>query len=227
MHTLNDMARPALLLLSGTLLAALAVACASADGDDDERTRFDGTEAADAGAATDAATATTPTETSKPAPPAQAKSDAGASKDAGAPVEQKSETTCREPKDLGMLAGDDGNASTSTQGKCSEWVRVRLVETYQGVFRGPMRLTATLVSPQAEDFDLVVYLNKDSDVLECNAATEKSELPGNRSDVVKLQWGEEYTANSSDDSRTASIEVRNKKPGCAASPWTLLLQGNY
>jgi hypothetical protein len=90
-----------------------------------------------------------------------------------------------------------------------------------------MKLTATLMSPDKEDFDLFVYVNASTDTLQCETPSGTSELPAGRSDVVRAEWGERYTANSSDDSRTVSVEVRKKGGGCGAHPWALLLQGNY
>lgn len=154
--------------------------------------------------------------------------DSGASEgDSGTPEPPGPTTTCRQPRDLGAIAGDDGTASVTAQGRCGEWLRIRVTESYTGIVAGPMRLTATLVSGGSDDFDLVAYMNKDTDLLECTTATDQSELPAGRSDVVKLLWGEEYTANSGDDSRTISLQVKGVGTDCGTQPWTLLLQGNY
>jgi hypothetical protein len=135
-------------------------------------------------------------------------------------------SACRTARDLGAISGDTGTPSVSAQGTCSEWLRVRVTENWSGPTAGPMKLTATLISPDKEDFDVAVYVNAATDVLECSTLTEKSELPTG-SDIVKSQWGEQYTFNNGDDARTVSIEVKKKTGGCAKQPWALLLQGNY
>jgi hypothetical protein len=135
--------------------------------------------------------------------------------------------TCTTARDLGAISGDTGTASVTAQGTCSDWVRLRVTENDGGPFAATMKLTATLISPDKEDFDLFVHVNADSDVVECATVTGKSELPAGRSDIVKAEWGEQYVGNYSDDSRTVSVEVRKKTGRCATQPWALLLQGNY
>lgn len=144
------------------------------------------------------------------------------------PVTPKTQTTCAAPRDLGVVAGDADGASVSTQGTCSEWLRIRVNETAtSSLLAGPMKLSATLVSPAAADYDLYLYVNKDADVVECTKEEGKSDLPANRSDILKLQWGEGWTANASDDQRPVSIEVRAKDPAnCGKGNWVLLLEGN-
>lgn len=135
-------------------------------------------------------------------------------------------TTCRSPRDLGAISGDTTSAAVRASGTCSQWLRVRVTENDTNPLGYPMTLRATLASPTGDDFDLYVYLNKDSDVLECSTPAASSQLPAARSDVVQLQWGEYWTANRSDDSRTVSIEVRHKSEGCAKVPWALIVEGN-
>jgi len=149
------------------------------------------------------------------------------SSDPATPTTTSSTRTCQTARDLGALSGDTGTPSVSAQGTCSDWLRVRVTEDWHGITPGTMKLTATLISPAREDFDVIVYLNPSADTLECSAAREKSELPTGRSDVAKASWGETLTFNRGDDSRTVSIEVKKKNGQCSSQPWSLLLQGHY
>jgi hypothetical protein len=136
-------------------------------------------------------------------------------------------TTCNKPHDLGSIAGDDDGSTVTAQGDCTEWVRIRALETKTGPLANPMKLTATLISPPGVDFNLYAYVDTDTDTLECTTVTEKSEAPASRSDVVHLQWGESWVANDSDDSRTVSLQIVAKDPAsCGKGTWALLLEGN-
>jgi hypothetical protein len=134
---------------------------------------------------------------------------------------------CSTARDLGTLSGDTGSAQIVANGNCNDWVKIRVTEDYNYPLPQAMRVTATLLSPNPDDFDLFAFVNEASDVRECSTVTGKSELPASRSDVVKLSWGEAYITNTSDDARTVSFEVRKKTPGCSMGQWSLVLQGNY
>jgi hypothetical protein len=207
------------------LLAALVLAsaaCTAEPDDGDAAGRFDD-QTASPPRTSDAPADVDPTPVAEPAP-AAAEDPKPAEPTEPEPATQ---TTCRAPRDLGALSGDTGAPSTTAQGTCDTWLRLRLTEDSTGPLAGAMKLTATLVSPAGEDFDLLVYANEATDVLECTTVNAKSELPAGRSDVVKADWGEWFTANNASDSRTVSIHVKRKAgAGCSAQPWTLLLQGN-
>jgi hypothetical protein len=205
----------------GILLSLFAFACSSAE--PDEEGRFDEQNKAPEVASPDAPPPAHPAP--GPGGPSAPGPDDGPP--AATPPNNGPKTTCRAPRDLGAISGDDGSASVSAQGSCSEWVRVRVTEDYQNAAGVPMKLTASLLSGEGTNFDLYVYENPDADTLECDTASGSSDQAGGQSDVVKAQWGEGTFANNSDDGRTVSIEVRNTAEGCAARPWTLLLQGNY
>ena len=162
-----------------------------------------------------------------PATPDSPAAPGAATPPADAPPATDPPRTCRAARDLGALSGDTGTTSVSAHGQCSDWLRVRVTEDWNGPTAGPMKMTATLISPDKEDFDVFVYLNTEADVLECAAVQGKSELPSGRSDIVKSQWGEQYTFNNASDARTVSVEVRKKSGTCANAAWALLLQGNY
>jgi hypothetical protein len=134
-------------------------------------------------------------------------------------------TTCQAPRDLGSIAGDIEGGSITARGTCAGWLRVRMTEESSSVLANPMRVTATLVSPDGADFDLRLYVNKQTDAVECSEISVESTLPGANTDVASLEWGEEYTGNEDDDSRTVMIEVVATSAACASQPWTLLVQG--
>jgi hypothetical protein len=145
------------------------------------------------------------------------------------PSQEKSATatTCQTPRDLGAIAGDADAPQRTERGTCSEWLRIRVTESNAGVWVAPMKLNLTLSSPPGADFDLHVYVNKDTDVLECTKEEVKSELPANRSDVAQVTWGESWSGNNTDDQRPVSIEVRAKDPAsCGKGEWVLILEGN-
>lgn len=165
----------------------------------------------------------------KASDPSPSDNDAGTSDDvdASSSVPDQPTTTCEDAHDLGAIAGDADGAQVSRRGTCSEWLRIQVNETNSLPLANPMRLKATLFSPPDVDFDLFVYVNKDQNSVECTKLADKSELPANRSDVVSLRWGEEYTGNNSDDQRPVSIEIRAKDPAsCGKDSWLLVVEGN-
>jgi hypothetical protein len=134
--------------------------------------------------------------------------------------------TCAAPTmTLASVSGDTGgNASAS--GYQSAWYQVRMTENDSGPFATPMSVTVQLTSPAATNYDLFLYINTGSDVIECttpNGSATKSGV----TQTERLQWGESGTfANGSDDSRTLSIEVRAPATGCASTAtWQLQITG--
>ena len=214
-------------LISSALLlclGAFATACMTENGDaGNEAGRFDDVvEGTPNGAPAEGDQADPP----KNEPAAPEATDGPGSPEEPPPPEAP-ERTCREPRDLGAISGDKGTPSVTAQGSCDDWIRVRVTEDWAGPTAGAMKVTATLISPESENFDLYAYVNTEADLLECTTVHSKSELPSGRSDILKLQWGEQYTANNSVDARTVSFQVKNKAGGCAKQSWTLLVQGNY
>ncbi|MFO0677649.1 MAG: hypothetical protein U0169_14030 [Polyangiaceae bacterium] len=159
----------------------------------------------------------------------------GSNDDGGAPAKDAGSASacgvvnnCRQGTSLGTLSGDDvtGQTTASRRGTKSEWFTVRMKETYEGVVAGPMKFSATLVSPSAANYDLYVYVDTNQDVVECSAVRKQSTNPTGDTDRVELTWGEEYTGNSGDDSRTVMIEVRHVEGACdAANTWSLVVEG--
>jgi len=198
------------------LLAFLGVAACAASTEPSPAGRFDGT---------------TPTDESDITRLDDAGSEPGSSEptgglDAGSKTTTNpTENSCTDARDLGSLSGDAAGSLTA-QGTCSEWLKVRVLETRAGAIAAAMKLKSTLVST-GMDFDLHVYVDASEDTVECTTETAKSENPIARSDTAEATWGEGWLVNGSDDSRTVSIEVRAKDPAsCGKGQWVLVLDGN-
>jgi hypothetical protein len=136
-------------------------------------------------------------------------------------------TTCQTAMDLGSVSGDTGNATVMTTGFRAGWYKVRVTEDDSSVFGVQLSFTVRLISPPAANYDVLVYINTGSDVIECAQASGTVTTTGTTDSIYTL-WGESGTfSNGSDDSRTVSIEVRAPTTGCSsASPWQLQVQGN-
>lgn len=203
------------------LLASALVACGSESEEFDDEGRFD-----------DEPTRTDDVVSKKPGKPKGGDAPApGAPEDSTPDAEEPGNTvatnTCETARDLGAIIGDAEGSTVTAQGSCSEWVRIRATEQRTGPLAAAMMVTATLVSPPGTNFDLRVLVNPEMDSVECSTESGRSDLPAGRSDIAKVQWGEGYLINGSDDSRPVSIEVRAKSPAdCGKGSWTLLIAGN-
>lgn len=216
------------------VLTAILAGCA-AEESGGERPEWAGTEPPKAPAASSPAPTTpapaAPTPVTVDTPETKPTQDSSKGQDeteeTPAPPKVTPPNTCQTAHDLGGIAGDDGDSTLSVQGSCTEWFRLRVQEKKTSVFSNPMAARLTLVSPSGKDFDLFVYMNTETDAVECTTQTTKSEEPGSRTDMASLSWGEAYTANSSDDSRTVNVLVKSKDGSCDANKtWSLVIQGN-
>lgn len=158
-----------------------------------------------------------PARVDAPAAPADASRvpvDAPAAVDAPAQSQCTSTATCATAMALGSVSGDTGNATVQASGYQSAWYQVRVTEDNSSAFAAPMNLTAQLASPAGTNYDLFLYVNTGSDVIECTTVSTSSTSTG-ATDVAHLTWGETGTfANGADDSRTVSIEVRPISGSC-------------
>lgn len=138
-----------------------------------------------------------------------------------------SNATCAGATALGTVSGDTGNATLTASGYQAAWYSVRVTENDSSPFATPMNLTVQLTSPQGTNYDLFLYINTASDVVECTTPAASSTSTGT-SDQAHLTWGETGTfANGSDDSRTVSIEVRPVSGPCVPSaPYQLVVTGD-
>ncbi len=159
-------------------------------------------------------------------------SDASALKDAApsidAPASQcPSSDTCAAAMMLGTVSGDSTTPKLTASGYRAAWYRVRVTEDNSSIGGLKLRVAAKLTSPAAVDFDVLVYVNAGSDVIECATTTGTTTTSGNL-DTVKAEWGEGTISNGSDDGRNVSIEVRPKSGQCMpAYAWQLEVEGNW
>jgi hypothetical protein len=128
-----------------------------------------------------------------------------------------SSATCSGAMDLGSVSGDTGNASVTGSGYQSAWYRVRVTEDDSSPFGVQLAATVQLTSPPGTNYDVYVYLNTGSDVVECTSVAASGTSTGT-TDQARVTWGESGTfSNGNDDSRNLSIEVRPVSGPCSAS----------
>ena len=151
--------------------------------------------------------------------------DAGAL-EAGAPPPEAPKNTCSTAREVGTVAGDGPSAPVTAEGRCSEYVRVRVTESSTSALGAAMRLSLTL-SPAGHDFDLYAFLDAQRDQLACSAPYARSETNGLSPETISLQWGEGSVANGNDDGRWVVVAVTSAQGPCPPSAsWTLSATGN-
>jgi len=164
------------------------------------------------------------------APPIEPPVDAPVTPDVmiDAPVDQcPSAATCQAAPSIGSVSGDTGNAKLTASGYQSAWFRVRVTEDDSDVPGLTLRVGATLTSPPGVDYDVFVYVNEGSDVVECTTTVGTTTTNGTVNQN-HAEWGEGLIPNGSDDSRDVSIEVRPISGACnPATPWQLEIEGNW
>jgi len=135
-------------------------------------------------------------------------------------------STCQTAMDLGSVSGDTGAVMRSASGYQSAWYKVRVTEDDSDVFGIKLSATIRLTSPAASNYDVFVYVNTGSDVIECTTSSGTLTTSGT-ADSVYVIWGEGSISNGNDDGRTVSIEVRPISGACVpAEPWQLVVTGN-
>lgn len=138
-----------------------------------------------------------------------------------------SAATCQTATMLGTVSGDTGNMRLTAMGHQSAWYRVRVSEDDSDIAGFKLRVAARLTSPPGVDFDVFVYLNAGSDVLEC-ATTVGTTTTNGAVNQVRAEWGEGTFSNGSSDDRNVSIEIRPVSGTCApTSMWQLEVEGNW
>ncbi|MGE5182490.1 MAG: hypothetical protein ACM31C_10530 [Acidobacteriota bacterium] len=146
--------------------------------------------------------------------------------DAPATMSCTSSATCQGAKALGSISGDTGSGMVSANGFQSAWLRVRVTEDDSSVIGNDLSVTATLTLPAGEQFDVLLYVNSGSDVVECTTSSGTATKTGN-TEQLRITWGEGSVANGSDDSRDVSVEIRPTSTACSpSSMWQLVVQGN-
>jgi hypothetical protein len=138
-----------------------------------------------------------------------------------------SAATCQTAILLGETSGDTGNTRFNTSGFQSAWFRVRVTENDEDFPGLSLRFGAKLTSPASNDYDVFVYVNTGSDVVECSTTTGTTTTNGTVNENL-AEWGEGTIPNGSDDDRTVSVEIRPIGTNCqATAPWQLEVQGNW
>jgi hypothetical protein len=135
---------------------------------------------------------------------------------------------CQAAMMLGTVSGDSGNLKLPASGYQGAWYRVRVTEDVGGAGGVSLRVAAKLTSPATPMFDVFVYVNTGSDVIECSTTTGTVSTTG-ATKQVRAEWGEGGIANGSEDGRNVSIEVRPlASTGCSsAAMWQLEVEGNW
>ncbi len=137
-----------------------------------------------------------------------------------------SAATCATALDLGAVSGDTGADMQLASGYQAAWYKVRVTENDSSAFGTKLQVTVTLTSPASASYDLFVYLDTGSDVLECATANGAATVSGT-TQTRSIRWGEGTFSNGVDDSRTASIEIRPRGTSCSpVAPWSLTVKGD-
>jgi hypothetical protein len=131
--------------------------------------------------------------------------------------------TCETARGFGQVIGDAAGNPAMTEGRCAEWVRVRVVEQDDGWFGTAVKLKATLTPPAGGSFDLAAFVNVDADLAECRTPTGSSRAANGGAVEIDLGWGEGFLANSVDDSRTLTLQIRSTTGQCSEQPWRLAI----
>jgi hypothetical protein len=135
--------------------------------------------------------------------------------------------TCAAATMLGSVSGDTGNMKLNTSGDRAAWIRVRVTEDNNSINGLTLRVAAKLTSPAAANFDVFVYVNASSDVVECSTTTGTTTMNG-PTETNRSEWGEGAIPNGSSDSRNVSIEIRPISGMCSAGQmWQLEVEGNW
>lgn len=158
---------------------------------------------------------------SKDAPPSDAQVG-----DAAAAMDCRSSRACAEAPLLGTLVGDASQSQTTARGDRSAWLRVRMIESDGSAVGRPMSVQATLRSSGPARFEVHVYVNPATDLIECTTPSGAASTAGAVS-TASVAWGEATVANGTDDSRDVIVEVRALASTCTAmDAWDLTIAGN-
>jgi len=129
---------------------------------------------------------------------------------------------------LGTVSGDTGHDTLAAKGTRAAWFRIRVTEnddSFEGI---PLHVLARLTPPPGADFDVIVYVNPDNDVVECTTQLGTASTSGNVKQV-RTSWGEDVVTDGENDSRDVSIEIRPKSASTCSdgAQWQLAIEGNW
>lgn len=137
-----------------------------------------------------------------------------------------SQQDCNSSMSIGTFPGDTWGPSVIAYGDTDAWVRWRAEEIVGGVGAAEMRVDVRLIGSPNSNYDIFVYRGNDDDDSPC----EKNDQVGNEptsTEFVQVDWGEQNSANFSDDSRTMAVHVVNADQVCDPNAtWMLAVTGN-
>ena len=131
---------------------------------------------------------------------------------------------------IGSVSGDMADGGATATGTSSSWVHVRVTEDNSDWTGHPVRLHATLTSPEGADFELHAFLDTSANGdagLDCVHEVGTA-VRGAEGATLDITWGDpaDASANGVDDGRTIALEVRHVAGQCqAGAPWTLTVRG--
>jgi len=147
--------------------------------------------------------------------------------DASKPADCASADACLTSVTLGAVSGDTGQQVLTATGSRAAWYRVRVTENDDTLTGRPVRVSARLTLPASADFDVRIYVNATTDVLECTTPLATAVTTGNVK-LARASWGETTIPNGADDSRDVEIEIRPLTGTCLSTEkWQLTVQGNW
>lgn len=128
---------------------------------------------------------------------------------------------------LGSVSGDTGHDTLAAKGSRAAWFRIRVTENDDSVEGIPLHVQVRLTPPTGADFDIFLYVNPSSDVVECTRQFGIASTSGNVKQV-RASWGEDVFTDAEDDSRDVAIEIRPKSTTCSdGAQWQLAIEGNW
>lgn len=156
-------------------------------------------------------------------------SDGGSASEAVA-ISCDAGSACTAGEMIGSVSGDLADGGVTARGTSSSWVHVRVTEDNSDWTGHPVRLHATLTSPEGADFELHAFLDTSANGdagLDCvhEVGTASRGVAGSTLDI---SWGDpaDASANGVDDGRIVAFEVRHVAGPChAGAAWTLAVRG--
>jgi hypothetical protein len=128
------------------------------------------------------------------------------------------------------MNGDTVGSPVTASGATSKWLALTVVEGDQGVLGIPMTVSAVLTSPPGENYDLFLYIDDKGtpSTRACGPTPQASSTNTAGDDSVTHTWGEGTTvANSQDDTRIVTLEVRHVSGPCTpGAAWSLTVKGH-
>lgn len=134
---------------------------------------------------------------------------------------------CATAPTLPPVSGDTGHAISTASGYQAAWYRIRVTEDNDDPIGRTVRVEARLTLPPEVAFEVVLYANVATDVVEC-ATTIGTAATSANVKQVRAQWGDGVFGNNLNDGRYVSVEIRPVSGACAPDqPWQLAIEGNW